>query len=170
MRGSLIVVGVFAYLDDTLKAISKLKEVDLDLRVYSPVPRHEIEEATFPTKSPVRRFTLAGGILGITFGFSLAILCSMDYPMRVSSKDVVSPPGFFVIGYECMILFAALATFAALLHFCRIPNIFRKPGFDPRFTDDKFGVVVGCEKGEIEKVKSTLISAGAEEVEVRDGI
>jgi hypothetical protein len=93
----------------------------------------------------------------------------MDYPMRVSAKDIASIPGFFVIGYECMILFAALATMGALLHFCRIPNIFRKVGFDPRFTEDKFGVVVGCERNDVEKVKAQLSQAGADEVDVREG-
>jgi hypothetical protein len=165
-----MVVGVFDYLDDTLKAVEATKEQSFDYRVYSPVPRHEIEEATFPKKSPVRFFTWAGGVTGLTFGFGLAVMCSLDYPLRVSAKDIVSLPGFFVIGYECMILFAALATFGALLHFCRLPNILRKAGFDPRFTDDKFGVVVSCERSDVEKVTANLRAAGAREVEVRDGL
>lgn len=170
MRGSLVVVGVFTYLDDTLKAITKIKDAKLDYLVYSPTSQPEIEDIAIPEKSPVRRFTLTGGITGLTCGYALAILCSMDYPLRVSAKDVISPPGFFVIGYECTILFAAIATFLALLHFCRIPDVFRKAGFDPRFTQDKFGVAVGCERNDVEKVKAQLQGAGADEVEVRDGL
>jgi hypothetical protein len=131
---------------------------------------HEIEAATLPEKSPVRRFTLAGGIMGCTFGFALAILCSLDYPMRVSAKDVVSVPAFIVIGYECTILFGALATLAAMFHFCRLPDIFRKVGYDERFSIDRFGLVVGCESKQLDDVKSKLLNAGAEEVEVRDGL
>lgn len=170
MRGNLAVVGVFGYLDDTIKAVHKVKEAKLDYRVYSPVPQPDLEDAIDPKRSNVRRFTLIGGILGCISGFALAIMCSMDYPMRVSAKDVVSVPAFVVIGYECTILFAALATFLGLLHFCRIPDILRKVGYDARFTYDKFGVVVGCDKNQLADVKAKLLDSGAEEVEVRDAL
>ena len=170
MRGNKAVVGVFSYIDDVLKAIQRVKETNLDYKVYSPTPNHDIEALTYPQKSPVRFVTLTGGLLGLTGGFGLAIFCAMDYPMRVSAKDVVSIPGFVVIGYECTILLGGIFTLLALLHFCRIPDIFRKVGYDPRFSDDKFGVVVGCEKDDLDRVRSVLSESGAEEVEVRDGL
>ena len=138
--------------------------------MYSPTIRHEIEEATFPEKSPVRIVTFFGGLFGITAGFALAIMCSLDWPLRVSSKDILSIPGFVVIGYECLILIAALSTFAALLHFCRIPNILRKAGYDPRFNDDKFGIVVGVPVDKLDKVKDQLLQSGADEVDIREGL
>src|SRR5262245_19985363 len=112
MRGNKekAVVGVFTYHDDTIKAIRAAKDANLEYRVYSPVPTHEIAHETMPPKSPSRIFSLAGAVSGCTFGFSLAILCSLDWPMRVSAKDIVSVPGFFVIGYECTILFGAILT------------------------------------------------------------
>lgn len=164
------IVGVFGYLDDLIKAVEVIKSEKLDYRIYSPTLRHEIEHATFPEKSNVRRFTLGGAITGCTFGFTLAILCSLDWPLRVSAKDIVSVPGFFVIGYECTILFGAIATLLALLHYCRLPNILRKVGYDARFSYDKFGLVVGCGSNQAEEVKSKLLALGAEEVEVRDGL
>ena len=170
MKGSLAVVGVFSYLDDTVRAIEKIKSTNLEYRVYSPVPSHEIEEVSLPTRSPVRRCTLIGGLTGLCFGFALAILCSLDYPMRVSAKDVVSIPAFVVIGYECTILFGAIATLIGLLHFSRIPDILRKVGYDPRFTEDKYGVVVGCERSSVEDIKSKLLGSGAQEVEVREAL
>lgn len=170
MRGNLAVVGIFSYHDDTIRAIGKIRETDLDYRVYSPVPTPEIEHATSDGPSPIRFLTLAGGLTGLTFGFALPILCSMDWPLRVSAKDIVSVPGFFVIGYECMILFGAICTLLGLLHFCKIPDVLRKVGYDPRFTDDKFGIVVGCEKAHLEQVKSKLLEAGAEEIEVREAL
>ena len=170
MKGNKAVVGVFTYLDDAIKAIKKMKAADLDYRVYSPVPHHELEEVTLPERSPIRFITIAGALAGLTGGFALAIFCSLDYPLRVSAKDIVSIPGFVVIGYECTILFGALATMGALLHFCRLPDILRKVGFDPRFTQDKFGVVVGCEKNQVDTVSSDLSACGADEVEVRDGL
>ncbi len=164
------VVGVFTYLDDALSAIRYAKEAGKDYLVYSPVPHHEIEEATMPEKSPVRFFTATGATIGLCSGFALAILCSMDWPLRVSAKDVVSIPGFFVIGYECTILFGALATLTALLHFCRLPHIFRRIGYDPRFSNDKFGVVVACSTGEVEEVTERMKSSGADEVDVKNGL
>ena len=170
MSGNKAVVGVFSYLDDTVNAIKGIKSAKLDYRVYSPVPCPEIEEETMPEKSPVRFFTATGGVLGVTFGFGLAIMCSLDYPMRVSAKDIVSVPGFFVIGYECTILFGAIFTLLALLHFCRLPDILRKVGYDPRFTHDKFGVVVSCDSNDVDTVKQTLSKSGADEVQVREGL
>lgn len=170
MKGNKAVVGIFTYLDDTVKAIKRVKEANLDFRVYSPVPNHEIEELTYPEKSPVRKITLTGAVTGLVFGFSLAILTSMDWPLRVSAKDVISVPGFVVIGYECTILFGAIATLLALLHFCRIPDILRKVGYHPSFSCDKFGVVVGCESSDVERVAAGLRESGAEAVEVRDGL
>src|SRR5439155_5194151 len=47
------VLGVFQYLDATLDAIKKLRAAGhTDFTVYSPVPRHEIEDAL---GQPVRR-------------------------------------------------------------------------------------------------------------------
>ncbi|MBX7144486.1 MAG: DUF3341 domain-containing protein [Oligoflexia bacterium] len=170
MRGSKAVTGVFKYIDDTTKAVKRVQAENLEYKVYSPVPNHEIEELTVPGKSPVRFVTGTGAVTGLVFGFALAILCSLDYPMRVSAKDVVSVPGFVVIGYECTILLGGIFTLLGLLHFCRIPDIFRKPGYDPRFSDDRFGVVVGCEPQQVDRVKAALSEAGAEEVSVDEGL
>ncbi|MCB9029960.1 MAG: DUF3341 domain-containing protein [Deltaproteobacteria bacterium] len=170
MSGSNVVVGVYTYLDDVLNAVEKIKEAELDYRVFSPVARHEIEEVTFPEKSNVRRFTLTGGILGCTFGFGLAILCSLDWPMRVSSKPIVSIPAFFPVGYECTILFAALATMLGILHFCRLPDLLRKVGYDPRFSEDKFGLVVGSTHEQLDEIQQFLKESGADEVDVREAL
>ena len=170
MKGNKAVVGVFTYLDDTINAIQKMKAANLDYRVYSPVPHHELEEITLPERSPIRFIATAGAVMGLVGGFALAIWCSLDYPLRVSAKDIVSIPAFVVIGYECTILFGALATMGGLLYYCRLPDILRKVGFDRRFTQDKFGVVVGCEKNQISSVQADLTACGADEVEVRDGL
>lgn len=170
MKGYKAVVGVYSYLDDIAKAINKVKSNNLDFRVYSPFGSPELDELVNPKRSSVRFVTGSGAVTGIIFGFALAILTSMDYPMRVSAKDVVSVPGFVVIGYECTILFGGICTLLAILHFCRLPDILRKVGYDPRFTRDKFGIVVGCGPDEVETVKATLFGAGADEVEVRDGL
>lgn len=164
------VVGVFTYMDDALTAVEDFKSRNIDYRMYSPVPRHEIEEVTYPQKSPVRTVALSCAITGCMAGFALAILTSLDWPMRTSAKNVVSIPAFFVPGYEWTILFGGLGTLAAILVFCRLPAVLRTAGYDPRFSHDKFGVVVACAGAQVDDVRQRMLASGADEVDVRDSL
>lgn len=165
------VVGVFSYVDDAAHAIREAQSRDWEYRVYAPCPVHELEELTFGAqRSPVRMFTLTGGILGLIGGFGLAILTNLDWPLRTSAKPIVSIPAFVPVGYECTILLAALCTFGAMALFCRLPYLFRKMGYDPRFSDDKFGVVIACASGDEAEVEGVLKGSGADEVSVKDAL
>lgn len=170
MKGNKLVVGVFAYLDDTLKAIEKAKALGLDYTVYSPCPNLEIEYVSTPPKSPVRFVTGFGALCGCICGFTLAIWTSLDFPLRVGAKNIVSPPAYVVAGYEWTILFGGISTLLAMFFFGRFPNIFRSPGYDPRFSQTKFGVAVGCDSKDINMVIEHLTESGAEEVNVREGL
>ena len=164
------VVGIFTYMDDALEAVKKVKSANHEYRMYSPVPRHEIEEVTYPEKSPVRIVSLVCAITGCACGFALAILCSLDWPMRTSAKNIASIPAFFVPGYEWTILFGGLGTLMAIFVFCKIPNVLRTAGYDPRFTHDKFGVVVACAGNQVDDVKKRMMDSGADEVDVRESL
>lgn len=170
MKGNKAVVGVFTFMDDALRAIELAKSYNLDVNVYSPVPNHDLDHATSDERGPLRFVSGVGALTGLIGGFALAILCSLDYPIRVSAKSIVSIPGFVVIGYECTILFGAIATLVSILWFCRLPDVFRKVGYNERFSKDKFGVVVGCEASRTDEIKAKLLDIGADEVEVQDGI
>ena len=88
MRG---VLGAFRELDAVVEAIEELKQQKyVDINVYSPTPRHELEHAVHPPPSPVRRFTLIGGVLGCTFGYWIAIWCSKYWPLVVGGKAIAS--------------------------------------------------------------------------------
>jgi hypothetical protein len=164
------VVGVFTYMDDALEAVKNAKAANLDWRMYSPVPRHEIEEVTYPQKSPVRLVSFTCALTGCICGWALAILCSLDWPLRTSAKNIASIPAFFVPGYEWTILFGGLGTLGAIFAFCKIPSVVRAAGYDPRFSCDKFGVVVACSGNQVDDVTKRLKAAGAEEVDVRDSL
>ena len=170
MDASKVVVGVFTYLDDILSAIDKIKSAGQTFKVYSPTFVSELDQAIDQQRSKVAIVTLTGGILGCTGGFSLAILCGLDWPLRVSAKEIVAIPGYFVIGYEGTILLGALATLLGIFALCRLPNIIRKVGYDPRFSCDKFGLVVDCSSEQLEDVKAILKGAGADEVNEQDGL
>jgi hypothetical protein len=169
ISGERVVVGVFTYFDDAVKAIKRVQSEELDYRVYSPVPHHELEDLVTPESSPMTYFTGLGAIFGLVGGFTLAIWTSLDYPLRVSAKAIPSIPGFVVIGYECTILFGGIATLLGLLTLCRIPYPFREVGFHPSFTQDKFGVVVGCLGDKAFELKAAFEVIGADEVQVREG-
>lgn len=169
MKGNKAVVGVFTYLDDIISAISKVKEEGKDYHVYAPTYVHELDHAIDKKRSPVSIITLIGAICGITGGFTLAIWCGLDYPLRVSAKDIVAVPSYVVIGYECTILLGAIFTLMGLFHFCRLPNIFRSPGYDPRFSHDKFGLVVGCAGDETDEYGKLMEENGADEWRVDEG-
>lgn len=170
MKGQKAIVGVFTYIDDTIKAIETAKQKGLDFKVFAPFYNHELDHAASSKRSDVRKINLLGAVSGCTAGFSLAILCSLDWPMRTSAKDVVSIPGFVVIGYEWTILWGCLFTLAGMFLLSRVPDFFPKVGFDPRFTQDKFGVAIGCDSDAVETVSQYLKDAGADEVQVRDGM
>jgi len=162
MRG---IVGVFADLDDTVEAIEALRTKRLgDITVYTPTPRHEIEHALHAPVSPVRRFTLIGGLLGVTFGYWIPIWVSDYWPLVVGGKPIASWVPYTIIGFELMVLIGALSTVFGLFALVRIPRITMTVGYDPRFSDASFGVWVECRPDEERAVREILEEHGADEV------
>ena len=164
-RGRTGVVGVFDTLDGTLLALRELKTKGYaGLRVYSPVPHHELEDVLDKHESPVRLFTLIGGLTGCTLGFAYAIATSLDWELVTGGKPIVSLPPFVVIGFELTILIGALSTVAGMFLNARLPKIGRSPGYDPRFSSDRFGVVAFGGPQQLAQAENILRAAGAEEV------
>lgn len=164
------VLGIFSYLDLTVKAVKKLKDEGFkNLRVFSPVPNHEIEHAVGEPESIVRFFTLFGAMLGTACGVGFTVLTSSSWPIPVSAKPIVSLPPYIVIIFELTILIGALSTLIGLLINSRLRRNVPTSMYDPRFTDDKFGIMVTCGKDKVKKVEEILNSEGAEEIKF-DGI
>src|SRR5436309_11397614 len=160
------VLGVFAHLDATVAAIKQLRAAGhTDFTVYSPIPRHEIEDALGQAVSPVRMFTLVGGVSGCAIGAWITLWMSADWPIVVGGKPVGSIPPYVVIMFEMTILFGALSTILGIL----FNSLFaaRRLGtilYDPRFTNDRFGIFVPAGSDKVAKVESLLREAGAEEM------
>ncbi len=159
------VLGIFPYLDDLLAALEALKKDGWKVHtVFSPVPRPEIQEALGIKPSPVRYFTLIGGITGSITGFSLACYSNLKWSLITSGKPVLAWIPFVVIGFEFTILFGVLATIVGWLLQARLPR-FRFPShYDPRFSEDRFGILVFGEGGEVAVIKELYCKAGAESV------
>ena len=161
------VVGVFAHVDTTVRALEELRSKGYhDLAVYTPVPVHEIEEVLERDRpvSRVRLFTLIGGLTGTASGFVLTIWSAMQWGLTTGGKPVVSIPPFVVIAFELTILFGGLATVIGMAVLGRLPRLRPSASFDPRFTNDRFGIAVHCAPGRSDSVREILRTAGAEEV------
>ncbi|HEY3064506.1 MAG TPA: DUF3341 domain-containing protein [Methylomirabilota bacterium] len=161
------ILGVFAHVDTTVRALENLRAKGYhDLSVYTPVPVHEIEDVLERDRpvSPVRLFTLVGGLTGTASGFLLTIWTAMQWNLVTGGKPVASIPPFVVIAFELTILFGGLATAIGMILLARLPRLKPSATFDPRFTNDRFGVAVHCPPDRAASVREILRGAGAEEV------
>ena len=139
------IFAVFKYLDHVCEAIEKVRDREdcEGHEIFSPTSYHEIEHAAGFKSSPVRFFTLAGGLTGVCTGFALALVLDYDYPLTVGGKQagIMSLPAYVIIGFELTILFGALMTILGILIMGRIPNPKIKI-MDKRMTDDLFGIFI----------------------------
>ena len=162
MRG---ILGVFRELDATVDAIHALKQRRVgEVTVYTPTPRHEIDHAVHPPTSPVRRFTLIGGLLGVTFGYWISIWVSEYWPLVVGGKPIPSWVPYTIIGFEVMVLVGALSTVFGLFALSRVPRLSTMVGYDPRFTGGSYGIFVECPPDRQAEVEDILKRHGAVEV------
>jgi hypothetical protein len=161
------VMGVFAHVDTTVHAIRQLRQLGYRVRAYSPVPLEELEEAITGhglPRSPVRLFTLVGGLIGTASGFALTIWSSLKWNLVVGGKPIVSIPPFVIIAFELTILLGGLSTLLALFITGPLPLLRGSPRYDARFSLDRFGVEVACPPDQVGAVEDILRRAGAEEV------
>ncbi len=165
MSDSVHIVGVFADEEECIQGIENLRRAGYPKpRVFSPIPSEKILEALQLRTSPVRGWVLAGGITGVLSGFALTIGTSLTWPHVAGGKPIISLPPYIIIAFELMILFGALSGVAGFLIFGRLPRLESLRGYSPRFSDDRFGVLVMCAPEQSTRVEMLLKDAGAEEV------
>jgi len=162
------IMGIFQYEDDLLRLVQQLKNAGFARPiVLSPVPlEHELEHIYGPRKSPVRRFSLAGGLTGAVGGFALAVACSLVFILPVGGRPVITFPPFLVITYEMTIFCGVLFTLLGFHVVSGLPAWQDHP-YDERLAVDRFGVIVPC-AGEAQRVDAERLIRGAGAEEVRD--
>src|SRR6478735_12289292 len=159
------VIGAFRELDSAVHAIEDLRKQNFrDITVYTPTPRHELEEAIAPPKSAVRRFTLIGGLLGVTFGYWIAVWISDYWPIVVGGKPVASWVPYTIIGFELMVLYGSLSTVFGMFALSRIPRLTMTVGYDARFSHGDFGVWVAAGPDRVKQAADVLTQHAAIEV------
>ena len=158
----------YEYLDSTVDAIEQLKKAGFKgVKAYSPYPDHHIEHALGYDQSPVRVWTLVGGLTGTATGFALATWTSMDWPLVVGGKPIVSIPAYIIIAFELTILFGALSTLIGLFILSRLPDVRPSMVYDPEFSAGRYGVYVEAEGGRIDEARKILNDQ--EPIELREG-
>ncbi|HEX7546638.1 MAG TPA: DUF3341 domain-containing protein [Gemmatimonadaceae bacterium] len=162
MQGML---GAFTELDAAVHAIEALKKDRTgEIAVFTPTPRHELAHAVNGPMSPVRKFTLIGGLFGAVAGYWIAIWCSEYWPLVVGGKAIASWIPYTVFSFELMVLIGGLSTVAGLFICAGIPRVTMTVGYDGRFSHDEFGVWVRCAPEKLKDAEAILRRCGAVEV------
>lgn len=161
----LSILAVFPAQDLLLKGIQDLKKSRHEnFLVYTPVPHHDIEHLLHRPKSPVRVFTLLGGLTGFCAGWALTIGSALHYPLIVGGKPVLSIPPFGVLAYILTILFGAIATMVGFLVNARLPQLRLAAAYDERLSGDHYGIEVFGKEDELKGFEKRLRKLGAVEV------
>jgi len=158
------VLASFVHIDAACDAIRSLQgKGRRDFTVYSAAPNHEIEEALGITNSPVRLFTLFGGLIGCAAGFGMTIWMSRDWPLLVGGKPIAPIPPYVVMAFELTVLIGAFSTVAGMMFLAMRDGT---PGlaYDPAFSDDRIGIFVPAGADQAGTLAELLRSAGATEV------
>ena len=162
------ILASYEYLDSTVDAIEGLRKAGFEeIKAYTPYPDHHIEHALGYGQSPVRVWTLVGGLTGAATGLAFTSWTSIDWPLVVGGKPMVSIPAFVPIIFELTVLFGALATVIGLLVLARIPNLKPAVLYDPEFSAGRYGVYVEASSSRLEEARK--IMNGQEPVELREG-
>ncbi len=162
------ILASYEYLDSTVDAIENLKKAGFeDIKAYAPYPEHHIEHALGYGQSPVRVWTLVGALTGTSTAFAFTSWTSVEWPLVVGGKPIISIPAFIPIVFEMSVLFGALATVIGLFVLSKLPNVKPAVVYDPEFTAGRYGVYVEADGSRLEEAR-TIMNA-EEPIELREG-
>jgi hypothetical protein len=158
-------LGIFTSGDDLLSALRELRGKGYPIQeVYSPIPLEEVSQALSLKPSIIRAITLAGGILGGSSLVALGAYAHSSFHLITSGKPIIPPIPFVIVFFEGLVLLAVIFTVAAWILEGRLPRVHFPRGYDRRFSQDRFGIVVPAAPGTNEEISRILKQAGAEEV------
>ena len=131
------VLAAFQHIDAACDAITALRaQGRQNITVYSAAPNHELEHALDIHNSPVRLFTLIGGITGVCAGIGMTFWMSLDWPLLVGGKPIATFPPYVVVMFELMVLLGSLSTVAGVI-ILSLTKPTTGLAYDPRFSDDQ---------------------------------
>lgn len=165
MKASCGVLGLCSHEQPLIHAVEQLRQRGYEtIETFSPFGSEQLLGSLDWGKSPVRFYTLAGGILGFLSGLGFTAWTALSWPLRTGGKPIVSIPPYLIIAFELTILFGGLFTLGGWLIHARLPRVVSGTRYDTRFSADKFGVFVACDSRQASEVQQLLLAAGVEEV------
>ena len=163
------VVGTFRSVPQLLNAFKIVLDHSFrKLEIYSPFAVEEVNEVFGSNRSPVRIWTLAGACFGIGFAFFITNITASWNDLIVGAKHPHANIPYWVLAFEFGVLFAAFANFYGFLFHARLIRKASFPGYDNRFSSDRFGFFIACNPQQNKEVTDLLVQSGGEEIhEVR---
>ena len=158
------ILGIF---DAAEKAAGAARALRTDgvghVTAYAPAFDHTLDAAWGQARVLCAPLPLPAGSLDARWDSHFPIYTVVDWPIMTGGKAIVSLTPFVVIAFELTILFAALMTVAGFMLSSGLPRL-RSGPYDPRFSQDRWGVLVTCANERAATVRAQLAQAGAEEV------
>lgn len=160
-----LLLGVFEQPDHIAGAARRLRDRGYDdLETYSPAPFPEVDDAVVEKPSPVRLFTLVGGLLGAVTGYALTLWMANDWPIMLGGKPFSSIPPYTIIAFELTILFGGVLTVLGLFIVSGLPRLSLDPAYSARFSAEEFGLAVRCRGRDVSEIEGLLRDHHATEV------
>lgn len=151
------VVGVYHEVEPMMRALQKLLDAGYrKLETFTPSKIEEVHQMLGEETSPVRRWTLAGGLLGLSGGFALALYTASVNGLYVGGKSPLSIIPYCIVGFEMTILFGAIGNLLGLLRHARLGPPKTARGYDRCFSGGCFGILVECQPQEKSHIREIL--------------
>jgi hypothetical protein len=158
-------LAVFSCPDELVAALQGLKRTPYTVkRVFSPLHLPEVQELLYGRPAPMRLITLLGGLVGALSVLGMAIYAHLSFSLITSGKPVLPVVPWVVVGFEGTILGAVLAATLGWILAGRLPKFSVGAEYDPRFSQDRFGLLCTCIEEDAEPMRRLLEKAGAEDV------
>ena len=159
------ILGTFTNEDDLIDAAGRLRQSGYDrLTIMSPIRLEEVEEVLEVGKSPVRRYSLAGALIGAAGGFAMATASAMAFILPTGGRPIITIPPFLVITYEMTILLGVLFTLLGFHVVSRLPAWHDAP-YKTDYNVDRFAVLVDGDPDKLGAAEEIMRASGAETVD-----
>ena len=145
-------VGLYDDPQTLLDAARVVREAGLShWDCHSPYPLHGMEDAMGLRSSPVPYITMTAGFIGLAAAIALTGgLSVFQFPILVGGKALFSWQAFVPIFFELFVLFAAVATFGALIVFGKLGrwhSPLHDSGVMEEITGGRFAIVIRTDSG-----------------------
>ncbi len=161
MKKKYRVLGLFSDFEEAFAAIADIRQYKVpgvsvdDVRLMSPIEHPEIEEVLGERPAHVPKFTLAGAIFGITFGFLFLASAQANFLVQPQGgKPVVPLPSNIVLTYEMLILFGVIFTVISFLTLSGLLFGKKEKLYSEKIAVDQIGIIMELDEDTFEPLKA----------------